>query len=410
MKWNSNERRRWVLTVLLTATVLAMWAGVGLVTAQESTANPVRTLPSVVAPGDEFDVTVNFTSPADAFFAVNLADEVPDGWLVTLDPQWCVPLPNYCAPTDPWQPGPATYVWDGPYDQGVSFTALYRVRVPLDAAPGTYNFTGTLNYTIGQPPGTYEQSGGDLQVTINEMEDNTRVALSARTASQLGCMSLVKSFDAPDGVDFPASEVQVRVTGDGFDQTYWLTAAEGWEKTICDLLVGNYTVEELTAEPGWTVSYEPASRVLQVVVGDVPGPGATLNITNTYNIIGISVTPTEIDFGEISAGATIVDSPGITVINTGNVNIHVSAELESDTYCADQSYFYTQALKLNDVFSDRHGTPAELGKWTPEDLALHNVSPAQSQGVSTALVCPGEMYGGTEYAATLVFWAVASDV
>jgi len=133
-------------------------------------------------------------------------------------------------------------------------------------------------------------------------------------------------------------------------------------------------------------------------------------ITNIYSVIGISVSPSEIDFDEITPGDSKAGDT-ITVTNTGTLNIDVDAVLTADTPYATGGdlYFYTTALKLNDVFSDRHDNPTELGAWAVADLGLFDVPPAETSEVTTALVCPAEMYADTEYTGTLVFWAVATE-
>jgi hypothetical protein len=58
----------------------------------------------------------------------------------------------------PWTTNKAEYLWDffNFYNMGVPFTAVYRVRVPSDAVPGTYTFNGLIRYWIGID-GPYEE-------------------------------------------------------------------------------------------------------------------------------------------------------------------------------------------------------------------------------------------------------------
>jgi len=251
--------------------------------------------------------------------------------------------------------------------------------------------------------------GGQHTVTVNGNGngDSRQVGLKARTAEATGCLKLNKLFQAPAGVEFPHNEVQVRVTGTDFDQTYTLKESESWEKVVCNITVGTYTVQELTAEPGWKASYDPASRELEVTAGDTPGSGATMTITNAYTMIGVSVTPSEIDFGEITPGETKSGNI-ITVTNTGGVPIDVSAELDADTvYNDDSHYFYTEALRLAGQAASGISAQA-LGTWTALELGLGDLASTAFVDVTTGLVCPAEMYAGKEYDGTLIFWAVAA--
>jgi len=108
---------------------------------------PIRKSPKVVTKGEEFEVTINFAAPSDGFCNITLTDTAPAGWTVSVDPTW----------TDPYADGAQTpasneaeYTWDGPYDEGTVFTAVYKVTVPSAAAPGTYTFAGSLDYFIGE--------------------------------------------------------------------------------------------------------------------------------------------------------------------------------------------------------------------------------------------------------------------
>jgi hypothetical protein len=124
--------------------LLAVFVGSGLAAADG--ANPLRALPPEVTPGDEFQVTVTFTSPADNFVAIGLADVAPGGWSVSVNRTWCTPDAD--ADNNP-TPEEADYIWFGPYAAGEEFTAVYTVLVSSDATPGICDFTdGTLEYYI----------------------------------------------------------------------------------------------------------------------------------------------------------------------------------------------------------------------------------------------------------------------
>jgi len=131
--------------------------------------NPTRALPDQVLPGEEFDVTVTFAAPYDGFHAIALTDVAPAGWKVEVKAAWADPEATAVHTPDAET---AAYVWYGPYDICVPFTTVYKVRVPVNAEPGTYSFSGSLKYHIEPHPAPpYEQEvTGDMQVRVKEGE------------------------------------------------------------------------------------------------------------------------------------------------------------------------------------------------------------------------------------------------
>lgn len=131
-----------------------------------TTAELERELPNTVRVGEEFVVTITFTSPEDGVHAIGLTDVGPAGWDVSVDVTWTEPQAMGAN-----APGTekAEYIWEGPYDAGVEFTAEYKVRVPVEAEPGDYTFSGRLEYYIEPfPAASYqEEIGGDTQVTVS---------------------------------------------------------------------------------------------------------------------------------------------------------------------------------------------------------------------------------------------------
>jgi hypothetical protein len=125
-----------------------------------------RELPVTVTKGEEFVVTITFTSPEDGFHAIGLTDASPAGWDVSVDVEWTEP--QAMAANTPGTEK-AEYIWEGPHDAGVEFTAMYRVRVPADAEAGDYTFSGRLEYYIEPVPArSYEEEiVGDIQVTVS---------------------------------------------------------------------------------------------------------------------------------------------------------------------------------------------------------------------------------------------------
>ena len=144
--------RRGVVFVSVVAMMAVAFIPVAIAVSQE--ANPVRVLPATVQKGEIVEVTVNFTAPADNFSPVGLTDIAPDGWNVTVNTTWCTPNAEFVNTTD----NKAEIMWYGEpnvgFDNGTSFTALYKVTVPDDAELGIYVFNGSVEYYVG-PEGPY---------------------------------------------------------------------------------------------------------------------------------------------------------------------------------------------------------------------------------------------------------------
>jgi len=131
-------------------------------------ANPGRALPATVQKGETFDVTVNFTAPADKLSPVGLTDLCPAGWNVTVNTTWCTPEAQFVNATE----NKAEIMWYGEpgvgFDKGTSLTALYKVTVPDDAELGIYAFSGSVEYYVG-PEGPYlENVTGVSQTEVVE--------------------------------------------------------------------------------------------------------------------------------------------------------------------------------------------------------------------------------------------------
>jgi len=124
-----------------------------------------RGLPDTVTAGEEFEVTVTFAAPADHFHAIGLTDSAPAGWDVSVDVA-CTDPEAMVAHTP--EPEMAAYIWAGPYAAGLEFAAVYKIKVPADAQPGTYTFSGSLKYYLEPHPAhSYgEVITGDIQLDV----------------------------------------------------------------------------------------------------------------------------------------------------------------------------------------------------------------------------------------------------
>jgi hypothetical protein len=107
----------------------------------------VRELPDfALIDGDSFAVTINFTAPNDDFKSIGLVDDVPTGWTIQVDPNWCTPAADQANIVG----DQAQYNWDGPYSAGTPFSAVYQVSVPSGTDEDLYTFSdGQLCYSIG---------------------------------------------------------------------------------------------------------------------------------------------------------------------------------------------------------------------------------------------------------------------
>jgi hypothetical protein len=158
----------WLSSIFLIAGLLAILGGTACQSGLPDTtsAQPERELPAVVMAGDEFWVTVTFTAPEDDFHAIGLSDVGPAGWDVSVNLTWTEPQAMMANTPETEK---AEYIWEGPHDAGVEFTAEYKIRVPVDAEPGDYAFSGSLEYYIepSPAPSYKDEIAGDMQVTVS---------------------------------------------------------------------------------------------------------------------------------------------------------------------------------------------------------------------------------------------------
>ena len=161
----------WVLLISLVGGLLGILFGAGCQGALPDTPDTPaaqfhRELPALVKAGDEFEITVTFAAPHDSFHAIGLTEVAPAGWAVSVDVAWTDPEAILAHTQEPER---ATYIWEGPYDAGVQFAAVYKVTVPVDAESGTYTFSGSLKYYIEPHPApSYEDEiAGDMRLTVS---------------------------------------------------------------------------------------------------------------------------------------------------------------------------------------------------------------------------------------------------
>jgi len=148
-----------------------------------------RVLPDTVTAGEEFAVTVTFAAPADHFHAIGLTEVAPAGWDVSVDVAWTEPQAMVAHTPEPEM---AVYIWAGPYAVGIEFTAVYKIKVPIDAEPGAYTFCGSLKYYVEPHPApSYDEViTGDIRVDVVDVPAATIVRIVGVTKEVDGSILL----------------------------------------------------------------------------------------------------------------------------------------------------------------------------------------------------------------------------
>lgn len=189
---------------------------------------------------------------------------------------------------------------------------------------------------------------------------------------------------------------------------HW-AAAHGGGPGCWDMDFANWSEVVPLQFSGFDVEITEESGVFTVTLTPAPGPGSAVGVKAASEDaeIGISVSPSTINFGRITDGAEVPGS-AIGVTNIGNVAIDVSAEITADTIYEGSNYFFTTALELEGTFCSKKSPGTELnGIWTDSELGLKPIAVNDSGSVSTKLVCPGSgIDPGETYTGTVVFWAV----
>ena len=159
---------RLVATLVLALLCISAVLQSGIASAQN--ANPTRDLPDApVQRGETFDVIVTFTAPSDDFNAIGIIDNIPTGWDIQVDKTWCTPNADQANTVG----NQSQFMWYGPYSSGESFTALYKVTVPVDAECDTYLFNGQLGYIITSSARIFKDIGGDSNTDVTVTDPST---------------------------------------------------------------------------------------------------------------------------------------------------------------------------------------------------------------------------------------------
>jgi len=249
------------VTVMVLMAVALMPVDMAL--AQE--VNPERVLPHTVERGQTFDVTVTFTAPQDEFNSIGLTDLAPDGWDVTVDAVWCTPVASTVKATG----NKTEIIWFGEpdvgFDNGTSFSALYRVTVPGDASAGIHTFDGFVEYWVGSGGPYLEDTTGDSEVEVVAGQEANPSRILPETVER------GQTFDVP--VTFTAPQDEFNAIGltdfcpDGWDVTVNVT----WCTPMATLVKGTGNKAEIgwSVEPG--VGFDNGTSFSAVYKVTVPG-------------------------------------------------------------------------------------------------------------------------------------------
>jgi len=166
------------------------------------------------------------------------------------------------------------------YDETWVLEADGWKEMRCELVPGRYSIAEVTvdGYETIYPNGqTVEVVGGG---------EEEKVTIKIKNTLELGCLEVTKLFEKPDVIAEPAS-IEINITGPGGYDEDFILGADGWTKTICELLPGYYTVTEKHIT-GWTTSYDPEDRTVDVVAGNDAEP-VKIEITNIFDLYCLKI-------------------------------------------------------------------------------------------------------------------------
>jgi hypothetical protein len=281
--------------------------------------NLTRALPATVERGKTFNVTVTFTAPADNFNAIGLTDNAPDGWNVAVDAAWCTPNADAVTATG----NKAEISWFGApvgFDNGTSFTVLYKVTVPDYACAGNHAFNGFLEYFIAGSAQIFENVTGDSEVEV-PVCDSPLICCSPKNFT----------FNAIEGGPNPANQT-LEISNSGVGTINW---------TLSD-------------DAGWLSENPPSG-----------------NSTGENDTVAVSVDITGMSDGDYPANITITAAGAINSPWTVPVILHISLSTSQISFWPE-SFSFTAVeggsnpvIKMLDIWNSGIGTL----NWTLTDDA-----------------------------------------
>ena len=303
-----------------------------------------RDLPDTMQPGEEFDVTVTFTSPGGVFSNIGFGDVVPEvTWIVTDPPDLTKisPHPTLIGITD----NKPAIVWmkAGGYGAGTQFTACDQVTVPADATPRVYDFpNGVVRYTLG-PKGEeveYEVDiTGDSQVEILPEYDLTISSAEGGSVTILGEGTF--AYHAGEVVELVASPEA------GYEFDEWTgdvdTVANVDDATTTITMDGNYSI---TAHFSEISAAQYDLTISSVEGGSVTTPGEGTFAYDAGEVVELEATSDDgYQFDEWTGDVADVNDATTTITMDGDKSI--TAVFSAVTPGASPASFSASGLQIS---------------------------------------------------------------
>ena len=359
----------WHITIVFTI-LIALASGVllpkGTNTALADDLVVTRQLPSTVSQGQTFDVTITFATNIDEFGQVGLEDQVPSGWTVDFNKDWCSPTASDGTVSSS---NIVKYIWIGNPPIVNPFNVVYKVTVPLDASLGNYTFAGTLGYHIGggdtisvnivgnsqvevipaklaftTQPGSSSTAGAACStqpvVTLQDTSGTTLTNLSGLVTlaitSGTGTLGAVLSgttiVNASGGVA-TFTGLSIDKAGTGYTLTAASTGLTSATSTAFDVVPGPAAKLVFTTQPsssngaGTAFSTQPVVTVQDVYGNTVTSFSAevTLAITSGTGTTGAVISGTKII--NVSSGVATFADLSVDLLGTGYTFMATSGTL-----------------------------------------------------------------------------------
>jgi len=192
MKWDFNNLAKtrfvWhltIVTILLLSLVAAVFIAKGTNTVSADDLIVNRQLPTTVARGGTFDVTITLDAPQNDFqvVVIDQAPTSPSLWTATANKKWCTPVAGDAAVHTETINQPE-YAWYDSFSAFTPFTVVYEVNVPSNATLSNYNFgVGDVGYKIAGGTTNHVGIGGDSQVQVVVLPTVTTSSVNGITTS-----------------------------------------------------------------------------------------------------------------------------------------------------------------------------------------------------------------------------------
>jgi len=315
-----DRKIRTVITSALLAVVLLL-SFLGVAIAADPTADASRTIdPKVVGPGEEVEITVEFTSLLGEPKAFALLEDIPAGW-------------NFTRGTDDasaFKAGPPPeWVWFI-VGAGATKTVTYTLTVPVDAESGNYTIDGTVTGASVENP-----VGGDTTITVMTALYDLTMAADPGTGGT--ATDLTNASPYAEG-----AEVSIKAeAAEGYEFVNWTAPAGGFDdanapETTFTMPAQNVTV---TAHFG-LVSPPVYPTVTTQAATNITTDSATFNMNYTTG----DFSPVQVSFAyKKSTDSTWSYTAWVSKSGSGTYS-EPRTGLDSDT-----TYYFKSQLKYDDT-------------------------------------------------------------